>query len=1052
MPRRIVANSFVSGEISPELYGRHDLKAYFNGAASLENFIVRRTGGIRKRAGTEVLYTLDSSISPDTDTQDNKFAIFSYFFDSDTFGLLVFRLNTSGTVQTKLIIREDESDTITDWSDITVNTGITATTDFDDLQCKQVGDTLFFTRIGYQAFSCRITMADRTTEFSMFDNSITVPIPDAMEGVWSWVIDADTQDITKYYALYGVKDGVMSKPSTLEVAAKTPWLSGSKITITGTLDFEKHDYYILAKKSGMNYGKISEIYPVEMTDEVPETYDDGIMTFRGDTAAFNDNGPAFFSGDPNKTSQDKPTIYMTPRCLGVKTEEYDDGGTPTYRFATPHFLVDFGAASSKDAYINLRPDVVKMPDMTAHNLALSGDYVVTPFYYPDSGASPITLMSPQTITLSSAGTLIVPLGTMSGETRIGFIIESTNENYHGDSAFISGVAFISGTTYYDATDADMEAPVALAADPNYDLVSCEKSIVGKYGADGDIYSTMWNDADPIDLIRPSATEWTQTYTKARENMTIPTAAVFHTNGALIEEIEFSVPEANKTLSTIQLYIGANALNWGDGNVADIEDVQYVTATLSTFDAVWGEVGKFNVQAGYIDTQKLTIDYPSEVPANTKYKLTFSEPIRLRGINCFAINTALEFVDDNIVPGEVTGQQTMLTVGDNNVDCGSFDIFEQRTVFAASNNLPFTLWFSVVGDLYNFYAYRPQGDDDAFSVTIPAKRASGIRHILAEKNLMLFTEDGVYVVDSGSSGSGFSYSTVRMRKVCNAAASKEVQPIHLEGKTLFVGEDGRTVYELKYDLMQDEIIPTDKSVLAYHLTEGAQIIKIAYQRYPDSIVWFLLDDGSLLAMTYMPEHEVAAWSHHSIGGTSSQFKIIDIMEIGSEVVEDDVDTTSDILLIYETFDESGDRDSKTIIERMRPNMCADSLSSGSDEAACTDHLGGTSPATETDVNATLVTLMPETQEFSTQGIPKNVKDVCLRVRRCGEVSVVAYQSGLTAYEKDMSTESGGNLALYTGDFKIMPAGYVNDMGQMSIQSSDEKPCEILSIVYTLDIPR
>lgn len=43
--------SFTGGEISPDLYGRDDLRVYGNGAARLRNVIVRPTGGISRRPG-----------------------------------------------------------------------------------------------------------------------------------------------------------------------------------------------------------------------------------------------------------------------------------------------------------------------------------------------------------------------------------------------------------------------------------------------------------------------------------------------------------------------------------------------------------------------------------------------------------------------------------------------------------------------------------------------------------------------------------------------------------------------------------------------------------------------------------------------------------------------------------------------------------------------------------------------------------------------------------------------------------------------------------------
>ncbi len=52
--------SFTSGEIDPALYGRIDLRAYDEGAATLENVLVQRTGGVTRRPGTLFLTTVPS--------------------------------------------------------------------------------------------------------------------------------------------------------------------------------------------------------------------------------------------------------------------------------------------------------------------------------------------------------------------------------------------------------------------------------------------------------------------------------------------------------------------------------------------------------------------------------------------------------------------------------------------------------------------------------------------------------------------------------------------------------------------------------------------------------------------------------------------------------------------------------------------------------------------------------------------------------------------------------------------------------------------------------
>ena len=54
----VTKTSFTSGEIDPALYGRVDLRAYDEGAATLRNVLVQRTGGVARRPGTRHLATV----------------------------------------------------------------------------------------------------------------------------------------------------------------------------------------------------------------------------------------------------------------------------------------------------------------------------------------------------------------------------------------------------------------------------------------------------------------------------------------------------------------------------------------------------------------------------------------------------------------------------------------------------------------------------------------------------------------------------------------------------------------------------------------------------------------------------------------------------------------------------------------------------------------------------------------------------------------------------------------------------------------------------------
>ena len=54
---REIKTTFTAGEVSPDLLGRGDLRAYENGALSLQNVFIKPTGGVTRRAGLAYIDT-----------------------------------------------------------------------------------------------------------------------------------------------------------------------------------------------------------------------------------------------------------------------------------------------------------------------------------------------------------------------------------------------------------------------------------------------------------------------------------------------------------------------------------------------------------------------------------------------------------------------------------------------------------------------------------------------------------------------------------------------------------------------------------------------------------------------------------------------------------------------------------------------------------------------------------------------------------------------------------------------------------------------------------
>jgi hypothetical protein len=380
-----------------------------------------------------------------------------------------------------------------------------------------------------------------------------------------------------------------------------------------------------------------------------------------------------------------------------------------------------------------------------------------------------------------------------------------------------------------------------------------------------------------------------------------------------------------------------------------------------------------------------------------------------------------FRDENISAGEAVYTQTsVLGEGFSNPLC--VDCFQQRKVFANADteegSHPMTMWFSETGNLDNFYANRPSSDADAFSPTISSTGPSFILWVVTYQEMMVvFTESGLFTVGF-SQQAGFSASTCRISRFSNLAASADVQPVVTDAGVVFLAADNKTIYSAAFDLQENMLKPINRLVLAEHLTRRSQIRAMALQSAPDNVVWAVTEDGRILSFTFERNEEVFAWSEGRIEGA----RVKDVISLGS-VTDSATDRTyTDMLYVVE-------RDGRTFVASAHEGYC--------------DNIGGV----RTDVKATLVTLRPESQERTISGVKKNVKDILLRLYETGGLSVAPAQGGEAVELVPVCT---GTEGLFTGDVKVMPRGFVNESGQMTFVSANDKPCEILQIVTALEV--
>ena len=209
--------------------------------------------------------------------------------------------------------------------------------------------------------------------------------------------------------------------------------------------------------------------------------------------------------------------------------------------------------------------------------------------------------------------------------------------------------------------------------------------------------------------------------------------------------------------------------------------------------------------------------------------------------------------------------------------GAVTLHEQRCVFAASTESPQTFWMSKSGNYHNFSVSSPVKDDDAVTFTVAARQVNEIRHLISLNRLILLTSGGEWSASGGSENQAVTASSIRVLQQSVTGAS-HVPPVVVGNMILFVQEKGSIVRDLGYKLEMDGYTGNDLSILSNHLFAGHAITEWAFAQVPHSIVWCVRDDGILLALTYLREHEVWGWSRHDTDGA---FESVASVSEGSE---------------------------------------------------------------------------------------------------------------------------------------------------------------------------
>ncbi len=237
-----------------------------------------------------------------------------------------------------------------------------------------------------------------------------------------------------------------------------------------------------------------------------------------------------------------------------------------------------------------------------------------------------------------------------------------------------------------------------------------------------------------------------------------------------------------------------------------------------------------------------------------------------GVYGFIGNAATNaFADNFITPDyEITPPENRdpFNGTDNKPRCLTYH--QQRRAFAGTNNKPSTFFVSRIGYYSNMNVSAITQADDAITYNVVADDVNEIRDIRSQVDLFLFTSSGVFRIVTGES-LVFSQDNIASKEQESWGVS-DIEALKIGKSFLYVQDGERVVRDLQETIETTSGFSGDElTLLAKHLFKERQIVEWAYARDPDSIIWCVMDDGTVNALTYLRKHQIWAWTHHTTDG-------------------------------------------------------------------------------------------------------------------------------------------------------------------------------------------
>lgn len=222
--------------------------------------------------------------------------------------------------------------------------------------------------------------------------------------------------------------------------------------------------------------------------------------------------------------------------------------------------------------------------------------------------------------------------------------------------------------------------------------------------------------------------------------------------------------------------------------------------------------------------------------------------------------------------------------------------DQRLIFGGSKDLPNHLFFSKVGEFFNFDV-GSGFDDESIQVQIAENQVSTIKSLESFRNLVVFTSEQELYCPT-SENRPLTPSTIAVKRQ-TSFGSGTVSPVEFDGAIAFLTKTKGTIREFIFSDLSQAYNSDALTLLSQHLIDSPKAI-IAQRESSDQsegYMYVINNNGTVAVFTSIRKEKLQGWCLYS---TTGEFKnLVNVNRRVYAVIERTIDGSTETTL--ELFD-------------------------------------------------------------------------------------------------------------------------------------------------------